>query len=173
MANMVWGVENKIQSQTGKGVNGFEAATQMASYLLEKAPPVIPAGPPVDTGAKIKYLLGSTVPENWIPFIPVHNSLASREVQLQRGAMPQLIPGASNPVVQPRTDLLNYQDANGKYFIHEEEVPRAGAEVSRTYQRTRWKNGSIHVWLGRRKRTGRGEGASGLRFDQIEENKTE
>jgi hypothetical protein len=53
------------------------------------------------------------------------------------------------------------------YFLHEEEVPRAGAMVSQAYQRTRWTDGQVVVWLGARKQTGRGEGSSGLSFDRI------
>jgi len=53
------------------------------------------------------------------------------------------------------------------YFLHEEEVPRAGAIVSQSYQRTRWTNGRVIVWLGARKQAGRGEGSSGLAFDRI------
>jgi hypothetical protein len=58
-----------------------------------------------------------------------------------------------------------------KYLIHEEEVPRAGAVVSQSYQRTRWVGGRVVTWLGARKQTGRGEGSSGLRFDCVVEAK--
>lgn len=53
------------------------------------------------------------------------------------------------------------------YFLHEEEVLKAGTQVTRTYQRVRWWNGQIYTWLGRRKQTGRGQGSSGLEFDRI------
>jgi hypothetical protein len=39
--------------------------------------------------------------------------------------------------------------------------------VAELYQRTRWKNGKVFIWLGINKNTGRGEGHSGLAFDQI------
>ena len=55
------------------------------------------------------------------------------------------------------------------YFVHEEEVPRAGVRVSQAYQRTRWTDGRVVVWLGARKRVGRGEGSSGLLFDRLVE----
>jgi hypothetical protein len=51
--------------------------------------------------------------------------------------------------------------------IFEEEVPREGIRVTRSYQLTRWHDGSTHLWVGRRKRVGRGEGSSGLRFDTL------
>jgi hypothetical protein len=36
------------------------------------------------------------------------------------------------------------------------------------YQRARWYGGRSYVWIGRYRETGRGEGSSELRFDQIE-----
>ena len=56
-----------------------------------------------------------------------------------------------------------------RYFIAEEEVPRAGRIVTRAFQRTRWLDGRVLLWLGRQTETGRGEGTSGLEFDVIEE----
>jgi hypothetical protein len=53
------------------------------------------------------------------------------------------------------------------FFIYEEEIPRAGANVYHSYQRTRWKNGRVIVWFAARKTTGRGQGSSGLAFDRI------
>lgn len=55
------------------------------------------------------------------------------------------------------------------YFIKEEEVPRAGRIVVRSFERTRWLDGRVVLWLGRRTMTGRGEGSSGLAFDTLEE----
>jgi len=52
--------------------------------------------------------------------------------------------------------------------VHEEEVPRAGVIITRQFQQARGPNGEVFTWMGRRKETGRGEGASGLVFDQIE-----
>ena len=74
--------------------------------------------------------------------------------------------------IRPRTELL--REGLGRipvppFLIHEEEVPRSGINVYRTWQRTRWYDGSIYTWLGRRKTTGRGQANSGMRFDQIGE----
>lgn len=52
-------------------------------------------------------------------------------------------------------------------LLHDEELTRAGVEVTRTYQYSRWLDGTVHLWSGRRVGTGRGEGASGLRFDVL------
>jgi hypothetical protein len=52
--------------------------------------------------------------------------------------------------------------------VNEEEVLYSGTIVTRSYQRTRWYDGRTYTWLGRYRETGRGEGSSNLRFDQIE-----
>jgi hypothetical protein len=52
--------------------------------------------------------------------------------------------------------------------IREEEVPREGRRVTRSYQLARWIDGTTFLWLGRRASVGRGEGSSGLRFDIAE-----
>ena len=53
------------------------------------------------------------------------------------------------------------------YFVHEEEVPRAGARLTQFFERTRWTGGQVYTWLRVRKQTGRGEASSGLGFDEI------
>lgn len=168
MANMVWGIEDIIPGLVGGGSNGYEAAIALENYLLDQAPSETPTER-LETGAAIQYKLGTGVPENWIPFIPVHNPGSNREIRLQRAAMPRFIPGpleAVEPrgaILRPGLDELPAQ----AYFFHEEEVSRAGALVTRTYQRARWRDGKIYTWLGRRKQAGRGQGSSGLEFDRI------
>lgn len=104
--------------------------------------------------------------------IPVHVPNDNREIQLQRAAMPRVMEGDPDPPkpVRPRTSLLRYgldQAVPAAYFLHEEEVPRAGALVTQGFQRTRWRDGRAWVWLGVRRQTGRGGSSSGLAFDQI------
>ncbi|CAN5158465.1 hypothetical protein BH23BAC1_BH23BAC1_26960 [soil metagenome] len=149
MANMVWAVENTVPSQWGKGIPGNELA-------IDDTPPTpfVPVGE-----ANIRYVLGTTVPENWIPFIPVHLPGSVSEIQLQRAQMPA--------AKRPKGILLTEKAA--PYFINEEEVPRAGIHVKRNYHRTRWTNGATFLWLGRRKTAGKGEGWSNLKFDQLED----
>jgi len=86
--------------------------------------------------------------------------------------MPRIILGDPNPPekIKPRTVLLRQgldQQPPQSYFLHEEEVPRAGIQVTQVYQRTRWNNGQVFCWLGVKKQTGRGEGSSGLAFDRV------
>ncbi len=48
-------------------------------------------------------------------------------------------------------------------------MPRAGRSVDRAFKRARWIDGTTFLWIGRRSTTGRGEGSSGLVFDQVVE----
>jgi hypothetical protein len=148
MANMVWSVESIVPSQSGKGISGNETAK-----LNELKPP--PAHD--DANVKIGYVLGTRVPSNWIPFIAVHVEGSVSEIHLQRARM---VGGE-----QPRGRLL--REPKSPYFIEEEEVPRAGIYVERSWQRARWLRGRTFMWIGRRKTAGRGEGWSQLVFDQI------
>jgi hypothetical protein len=178
VANMVWGVETSVPLANGDAKRGLEAARQTRAYLEAlfdasgTTPP--PAAPPA---APVAYKVMSTVPENWVPFIPVHIENDNREIQLQRAAMPRLFEGDPNPPakVQPRTVLLRTGlDASppSTYFVHEEEVPRAGVQLTQNFERSRWTDGRVFVWLRARKQCGRGEGASGLMFDSLVDQKS-
>jgi len=171
IANMVWGIEIDITLPSGKRDKAAEAARELRTFYKRLLPAPQPQADD-DTIANIRYQIMNSVPENWIPFIPVHKDNDKREIQLQRASMPRLIEGDSDSPerVRPRTVLLREGlDVNPKkaYYIHEEEVPRAGIAVSQSFQRTRWYGGKVFNWLGIRKKTGRGEGSSGLAYDQI------
>jgi hypothetical protein len=148
MATMVWGVEAIVPSQTGQGMSGYEA-----SRAAQSEPPRASA----DETVRIAYVAGTTVPGNWIPFIPVHAEGSVSEIRLQRARM------AGGPL--PRTQML--REAKSPYFIEEEEVQRAGAYLERAWHRTRWLGGRTLIWVGRSKTAGRGEGLSNLVFDRI------
>ncbi len=114
----------------------------------------------------------NSVPENWIPLIPVHVPNNNREIQLQRAAMPRILVSDANPPqkVQPLTSLLRQGldlTPAQTYFLHEEEVPRAGARVTQYFSRSRWTQGQVFTWLRVQKQTGRGEASSGLAFDRL------
>jgi len=175
MANMVWGIERTIALPSGETKPGREAADQTLAFFerdLERRLGHPPEPLPPAPGAKVRYKAMSSVPENWIPFIPVHVAGDNREVQLQRAAMPRVLTGdtAAAVPVRPRTPLLR-EGLDGttpqKYLLHEEEVPRAGVRVTQAFQRLRAHDGRPVVWLGARKQTGRGEGSSGLSFDRV------
>jgi hypothetical protein len=142
MANMVWGVEKVVPSASGAGVDGYAVVRETAGAPAP-APPLHP------TKAPVRYQLGTEVPGNWIPFIPVHVPGSSRSVQLQRGRMP----GAARA---PRGRILSIP---APYYVNEEEVPRSGKIVTRSWQRCRWLDGNTFLWIGRRHRR-KGVGSS-------------
>ena len=184
MANMVWGVESIVPDLMGGGQNGHAAAQELYNYLknLEREDQQLPE--PIPDGVKLSFSLGNTVPENWIPFLPIHLPGQNRAIQLQRASMPRWFNNEFSQV-RPRTDILregmhddpagadqlfvNVSDEiqNNPYFIFDEEAPRRGVVVEAAWQRTRWYNGKTICWYGRKKKTARGEGASGLAFDQV------
>jgi hypothetical protein len=145
MANMVWAIEQRVASQLGQSVvlDGGQTTGAAAST----------------TAPETRYVLGTSVPDYWRPFIPVHVPGSVRSIRLQRARLP-------GPIREPKAEVLRKA---GDYFIEEEEVPRAGRIVQRIYQRARWHGGKTFLWIGRRSETGRGEGSSGLVFDHIVE----
>ncbi len=170
IANMVWGVESKIPLATGESKEGREAGLELRNKYRQFVPTSSEPHDIVENDAKIQYQIVNTVPEEWIPFIPVHKEGSNRQIQLQRAAMPRIFEGDTNKPekIEPRTSILREGlDKGEKYFLHEEEIPRAGIKVHKSFQRTRWLNGKVFTWIGYRKQVGRGEGRSGLAFDQI------
>lgn len=177
VSNMVWGIEKKIQTATGGSKHGKEAADELTSFyqriLDKKTETENTPTDPIKYKAAIRYEIMNTVPENWIPFIPVQVPGSNREVQLQRASLPRILKNdapENAKKIKPRTQLLREgldTLAVEAYFINEEEVPRAGVNLFQTFQRARWYNGKVVTWLGARKHTGRGEGSGGLAFDRI------
>ena len=171
MTNMVWAVEVTLPDGAGSTMDASRVARKYSELLaglesVEK-PMVVP-----DDSAMFRYVLGNTVPENWIPFVPVHLPGSNRSIRLQRASMPRLFNNEFSKV-RPRSGILRVglQDDDQQlqpYFVNEEEVPRAGIHLKGTHQRGRWMNGTILGWYGYKKQTGRGEGSSGLYYDRLE-----
>ncbi len=172
MANFVWAIETIVADGLGKGINGNEFADLMAEYFLNLAE-VNGFTTEVEgnDSADIMYRMANTIPENWIPFIPKKvGNQSFKDIQFQRAAMPRIVPGFDPRRVRPLTNMLRVgldKESKTPYFICEEEIPRAGVIVRQTWQRARWHNGKIALWPGYRKVKGRGESASGLKFDEV------
>jgi hypothetical protein len=173
VANMVWAVEKTVPLGTGETKPGIEAARETLAFFRAQLADRLGAPPlPLPAQAPIRYRVMGTVPENWIPFIPVHVEGSNREIQLQRAALPRILQGDPDPPakVQPRTVLmregLDRMPAQ-TYLLHEEEVLRAGTHLTQVFQRTRWTDGRVYTWLRVARQTGRGEGTSGLGFDEL------
>jgi hypothetical protein len=164
MANMVWGVERRVQ-----GISGDPYDCTADEYHRAARQQVI--GPPVD--AQLVYRLATSVPDNWIPFVPVAadgSSGTNPVVQLERRVLIRTEDDGTRTAVHPRgtllrSDLRQSPESEAPLRIEEEEVPREGVVVTRSFQFGRWFDGRSFVWVGKRKRPGRGEGSSGLRFD--------
>jgi hypothetical protein len=163
-ANMVWGIEQTVRLPTGESRRGSEVAAEILAHRRRLHPPPAP-GPADAPRAPVAYEAMNSIPENWIPFIPVHLPGDLRAIRLQRAAMLSVV---DQQPVRPRTAVLREgldSTPKSSYFISEEEVPQTGTKVSVAYNRTRWRNGRVAVWLSTQRGTGRGEGSSGLAFD--------
>jgi hypothetical protein len=143
LADMAWGVERTAVAPSGMPLD-------RTLVWRTAAPPVKP--PAADKPPR--YRLGSTVPDYWVPFLPI--GLNSTHLQMRRGRLP-------TPSSEPLGRLL----APGLTMFLE-ELPREGVHLERRYRYARGVDGSTYLWIGRRRSTGRGEGRSGLRFDYLE-----
>jgi hypothetical protein len=161
MANLVWGVERVVQGPSGEPVDRARLVPRVS--LRQQLPG--------DLGdAAIVYRLMSPVPDHWVPFVavPVRGGPAGA-IELERRPLLHFRDDGAIDVTHPHGVLLrSAPDADvtaDRLRLAEEEVPRDGAVVTRRYQLARTPSGGTAVWIGRRKRTGEGEGWSGLRFD--------
>ena len=155
MANVAWAVERVVQSPAGRPLDRFEAFQEMRRRREPDEPAGVGAGPE----GTVTYRLGTTVPDYWIPLLPVQQGSS---IRLKRGVLPDFEASGTVGVLEARGRVL---EPGRDLLLHDEEVPREGARVSRAYQYARWIDGSTHLWVGRRKQPGRGEGSSGLQFD--------
>jgi hypothetical protein len=155
MANMAWAIERKVAGVDGRPVDRFEA-------YQEKRRLHPPPGP-IPKDAAVEYRLASSIPDHWIPLVPVHTGDDQRAIALQRGAM---IDPKTGGAILPLGRILT---PGRRLIFPDETVSRAGERVTRHFQHTRWIDGASLLWIGRRRRPGRGEGSSGLRFDRITE----
>jgi hypothetical protein len=146
MANVAWAVERVVESTAGYATP-LQERTQQGDEGAASAS---------QSADRWTYTLASRVPDGWLPYVPVQlprvNGVRSRAVQLQRVS------------ARPASALLRVPGAE---LLNEEEVPRRGVRLTRSYQLARWINGETYVWSTRAVTAGRGESASGLRFDAL------
>jgi hypothetical protein len=173
VADMVWAIEQRIPDGLDVSRDAAEASRRMRQQLdptADAAPgPVTPSDG--TAAVPLRYTLQTEVAENWIPFIPVHIDGQLRAIQLQRGTMRRTI-GPEDTLIRPVTSILRggideHDNRVAPYYVHEEEVPRAGVHVQGLLRRARRYDGTPVVWHARRVTTGRGEARSGLAFDRI------
>jgi hypothetical protein len=177
MANLAWGVEHVVPGASGEPV---ERALEVSRQAVHQEVPEL------EPDVQRVYRLMSPVPSNWIPFEPVATAAPTdpdydlafeRRVLLRTVLVPPVTeegePSVVTEEVHPRgallrSDLTRPVETEPALRIAEEEIPRDGAVVTRAFQYARWFGGRSYLWLGRAKRTGRGEGSSGLRYDSAD-----
>ncbi|MDO8248094.1 MAG: hypothetical protein Q7T78_00035 [Rhodoferax sp.] len=213
MANLVWGIEKRVQGSSGEPIDRKFESTRLSTAQTLR--PAVDA-PAVTSGALLQYRLQTPVAANWVPFLPVRKEGATPAhwaIQLQRGVVTHYyqvtesrladpvnvsyagfierlrgnsfvettgVQGAADNQLQgfmfhPRGSLLRL-DPNAPVTsdflrVEEEEVPRDGIELKRSFNYARDAQGRALLWIGRSKVTGRGEGASGLKFDVVSRGK--
>jgi hypothetical protein len=153
MADLAWGVEARVQ-------DALEASVDRRAAWI--APGKLPPG----TRDLPAYHVETVVPDYWIPLAPeqdkqsVHLRMVPMEVD--NDGVPQEI--------EPKGLLLRATDSEGQFrlWLFEEEIPREGTQIDRLYRYARWQDGRTSMWTARRRRVGRGEGSSGLRFDVLD-----
>jgi hypothetical protein len=149
-ANLVWSVEHTLPSGSGEPWPGQERSAAMPR----------PVAPPASTG--LRYSIQTDVPLNWIPFVPVTLDAVSGEIALERAAMLDASVSPPQPIA-PMGKILRPEPQ--PYQVREEEISRAGVRVVRVACRSRWIDGSTHVWMTRMRLAAAGEGSGGLLFD--------
>jgi hypothetical protein len=152
MANLGWAVVKVQQGPDGR------------PQRLTGTPPAGKPGEAADPAA-LRYQLASDVPLAWVPLVPVQIDPQSGQTRLRRGRV-ERFDDDGNPLPPARTRALVLEPGRAPFDIEEEEIPRSGLRVTRVPVAARWQRGVTLRWTGRRKRTGKGEGSSNLRFDQ-------
>lgn len=134
------------------------------------------------------YHLVTSVPSHWFPFtmepatdeddeaLSRRDMWKQSEYRLRRALLldadtidvgVDAIPRPQGTILDPDAARLPPDDET--LLLYEEEVTRSGCEVQRRDQFVRWSDGSVYFWRGNEVTQGRGELASGLRFDTLEE----
>ncbi|WP_456788840.1 hypothetical protein [Cellulomonas sp. P5_C5] len=155
-ANLVWAVERRAPASSGRSVDRDALARRAAEEDAQDG-----------SGQDWTYEAFRPVPENWIPFVPVRRGAAdsaTAQVYLRRARMAATDPSVPPGRLVPMGRIL---DARRPLRIDEEAIPDAGLRIDRRYQRARGADGSVHLWMGRRVRTGAGPARSGFATDRL------
>ncbi len=152
-ANLAWAIERIVEGPLGRPIDRAStwAGNDRAPSSQHRA------------DATWWYELETPPPPWWIPLVPERQDPTTEQVRLRRARMATW-DGQDPRDIGPKGTLL---EPGGPFFVYEEEVPRSGATVSRSWQWARWQDGSAHLWLQRSKQNGHGERSAGLRWDVL------
>jgi hypothetical protein len=156
MAAMAWAVEHQLQGDLDAPLDAYELYLQRTAGAVPVAPAATPGGP------KIYYTLETSIPDNWIPMVPVESK--QNELFLRRGTMKIANSGGGFELLKAHALML---DPQHPFFVADRVVSRTGVQVDRYFRRTRSADGNTFVWMARKSEEGRGSGWSGLRFDVV------
>ena len=156
LAAMAWAVEHQLQGDLDAPLDAYELYLQRTAGSAPVTPTANPDGP------KIYYTLETSIPDNWIPMVPVQST--QNELFLRRGTMKIATSPTTFELLQPHALIL---EPGQPFFVADRVVSRAGVQVDRYFRRTRSADGSTFVWMARKSEEGRGPGWSGLRFDLV------
>ena len=161
---MAWAIEGQVEGLLGRAVDRAQA--WYAAQPVKETQRVEPSTPP-QTYADQSWLyqLESGTPAWWIPLVPERIKADGPEVRLRRARMHAWELITDERVASQLGPQGLFLDPHRPVRLYEEEVPTSGVRLERRWQFCRWTDGSFHVWLQRRKFTGRGERSSGLRWD--------
>jgi hypothetical protein len=137
MANLAWAVELRVTGPMGAVVERREV-----EYARQAR-----SGEETTSENPLRYQLSTTVPESWLPLIPVAGGSLALE-----------------PAAQPAGRLLG--GAPG-FLLDAIELPRAGRRVTAIPRRARAVDGSVLIWSAWNVGPGRGESSSGQRHDEL------
>lgn len=158
VAELAWAIERTVIGSDGRPLDRHSTAVS--------GPNQAPASNPTASSdsSPLRYQLATDVPPFWFPLAPDPDPNKSIFHRLLLRA------GSDGQPVQPSGTILR---PGASLTIRQEEVPREGAEVRRSYHLTRGLDRgvdgavlvAVFLWVGRSKRAGRGKGSSGLRYD--------
>ncbi|HHH28574.1 MAG TPA: hypothetical protein ENK57_09550 [Polyangiaceae bacterium] len=156
-ANLGWAIEQAIELPTG------EPMRRRRQWVGAQKEETAVGERDAEESDAWRYRMQTAVPPWWVPLVPEPTGEGA-EVRLRRGRM-QTWEEFDEALVGAKGNIVGVKKA---LRIFEEEVPRGGIQVTRSWQRARGADGSVHVWMARLKRPGRGDRGSGLEFDVIE-----
>ena len=157
-ADLAWGIEDIVTNAVGRPIRRSEDLRQQGR---EPAPDPREGLP----GAWV-WRLATSVPENWIPFLPTRGRADDDDYLLIQGAMVRYTRAAdgslSSVPILPAGLMLR---AGGT--LPEREIPREGRTLHRTLRLARWVDGGRVRWWSRRATVGHGQASSGLAYDGL------
>lgn len=162
MAAMAWAEEHILQGPMDVGVDAYEDVLRRG-----QSPP--PATSDSST-ANLAYVLGTSVPANWIPALSIPGDALCR---MRRGVMTPLDPATGAPTpIYPRGFVLCQGQPQASpppmLLVRDSAIPPTGVQVTRYFRRARWIDGSTACWIGRDVTAGAGQALSGLAFDVLQ-----